>query len=794
MLQSSFFGGPKGKDFIISQVFPNAVTAIADIAENNSNINLGDLILIAYGPFDTPEYKQNLDIDKNNSNNNYNAKIYQKKIGKIPDKDDTIQYLYLITNTINEEQIYYEFVVDLTTDTIPVEFDFEEGTSGEKYELTTEDGRKYTLSIPAPAISYEIIEVNRPDDTGPAGEKIVNKTDLRINITTNETTTSKDIPIYETSYILPGVNKKQWNITATTNGLTNDINTKIIGEIGEGKELEELGWYFIGCTYTETDSKTSEITIFVYRYKNDKGEQLYTYSLVQGSAGSNYNYLTDQGLNITSVLENNIEGKTMIKTSDGLIYTGDAQLLPGQTMVLPSNTLEYPDGTKIHSADIITPTTPEKSLYTLSSPTERKLYNDLQNANGKISELTQKNTNLEQKVNSLLDSSVIYDTDIVDFTTSNTNFYQINVGASNSTDIFEQGKTNCINPSLMTRQQPSMENLKFNLFHLDLMNTQNNIKQYNKIKIKFKYKLKTISPPYLRYFSVSNARKECIRTTDKLNSTFQDEINIELYFSNDNYIFYNQNNIKNLGWHNTKYYDTSLSDHYYSSTSTASSFIFDNTFFGSNIFFAVITDQTNNAITTNDYLNFAEIFSWIQIQVIAENKRVAEGAGEQPDPTRVLGTLGNLDLSLASSGRTQPGETDLTILRNYLNTGTLPTGYSSIYDFNSRADINGDGVINWDDYNLLKNYIKYPSGYKYLGIAGDVYSDKSINWSDYYALLYKLDPNTYSNYSWYTMNYTGSLDFDNNGKEFNMDDITHYRNCLNSPSIYQLYTSPPQNN
>ena len=73
----SFYGGPAGKDFTITKIFPNKVAMDADIAlGNDSSIYAGDYVLISYGDPNQPEFAENLTADGDIS---YNATLWKKE-------------------------------------------------------------------------------------------------------------------------------------------------------------------------------------------------------------------------------------------------------------------------------------------------------------------------------------------------------------------------------------------------------------------------------------------------------------------------------------------------------------------------------------------------------------------------------------------------------------------------------------------------------------------------------------------------------------------------------------------
>ena len=73
----SFYGGPAGKDFTITKIFPNKTAMDADIAlGSNSPIYAGDYVLISYGDPNQPEFAENLTVDGDIS---YNATLWKKE-------------------------------------------------------------------------------------------------------------------------------------------------------------------------------------------------------------------------------------------------------------------------------------------------------------------------------------------------------------------------------------------------------------------------------------------------------------------------------------------------------------------------------------------------------------------------------------------------------------------------------------------------------------------------------------------------------------------------------------------
>ena len=90
----NFYGGQKGENYVISQIFANREELKKDLAlDENSPIGLNEIVMICYGEYsnnENSEYRQNLNIDNpsetdvENENNsfeykmNYNSSLYQK--------------------------------------------------------------------------------------------------------------------------------------------------------------------------------------------------------------------------------------------------------------------------------------------------------------------------------------------------------------------------------------------------------------------------------------------------------------------------------------------------------------------------------------------------------------------------------------------------------------------------------------------------------------------------------------------------------------------------------------------
>ena len=90
----NFYGGQKGENYVVSQIFANREELKKDLVlDENSPIGLNEIVMICYGEYsndENSEYRQNLNIDNpsetdiENENNsfeykmNYNSSLYQK--------------------------------------------------------------------------------------------------------------------------------------------------------------------------------------------------------------------------------------------------------------------------------------------------------------------------------------------------------------------------------------------------------------------------------------------------------------------------------------------------------------------------------------------------------------------------------------------------------------------------------------------------------------------------------------------------------------------------------------------
>lgn len=89
-MQYSFYGGQQGKNFEIAEIFANKVEMMQDLMRRyQSNISIGDLVLISYGMpnEDTPSYRANADLDVSVYGHTYNATLWQKIYTEESSKD-----------------------------------------------------------------------------------------------------------------------------------------------------------------------------------------------------------------------------------------------------------------------------------------------------------------------------------------------------------------------------------------------------------------------------------------------------------------------------------------------------------------------------------------------------------------------------------------------------------------------------------------------------------------------------------------------------------------------------------
>lgn len=356
MLQSSFFGGPKGKNVIISKIYESAADLIAnELGSTISPVGYGDYVLISYGPAgDNNKYKENQEKDKSlfrSDTVNYNGKIYKKEIGVISAEAKNIPYniLYNINANIGAdvEQIHFKLVIDLIVSAAPSELVYKLGDAGDETKLEHKDGSTYELTWCPPSYTIVKNELIIKNNGVEVGSIPVQSLDMPgnnfIEQTANLTYNFQDSQGFETSL-------SQW-----LNNNATDL------------DLADNTWYTLQCDCTDSQNKNLKTKAMVFIYKNDGKTQWaairppdqYAYTEIQLPA-----YVTREGITTHN-------GITRINNENGRIYNQN-DLLPGQTVTVTEEDAER----EWHDADIIM--NQEQTQRYIASPVEKQLWKEVQ--------------------------------------------------------------------------------------------------------------------------------------------------------------------------------------------------------------------------------------------------------------------------------------------------------------------------------------------------------------------------------------------------------------------------------
>lgn len=622
MLHSSFFGGPKGKDFIITQVYHSAMELIANEAGTSviSDLKVGDLVLISYGPTGTDEYSKNMNADMSVlEGRKYNAKIYEKKFGVVPlnlNTENPYEILYKISNDngINEEN-YFEFVVELTAEA-QFELFFNQDPNqepiiaGSEYELTQE-GSNYYLKIPAPEFEYESSQGKD------ANGNTINYLEF-IYTANNVQAKSGKIPMSINQ--LPISGKETWDITY---GGNTSLDQAVIGKIGtEIKKLNNKSWYLINATCKNTsapDVITGYVTIFLYVV--DKSIPDYYHSIVQSMAsasGQNYDYLSEEGLE----QNNNSDDNQNLKISNALISMGKnlEVKLPGQ--IEAKNTDFKPSVIDVAYLD---PDDDKTILgYYLTSPAERALYSELEKEAGARRTLDNLVKEIQNKINQVEAPTVLEDFGTFNFSNPNSSaslekFYQL-IKTSSSYDIFTKSYNDFINPKYL-EQNAGEENYNLYPIIFEEKTLKGQTLQYNTIKIKIKYKTKhnLSSSLYFKLYCVNGDGKDVIACDNTLIKNGIGEFIIELEkVENNKYKFVRREGLNPIEdkWYTAQNLETD------DLTSKTDYEEMKNDFINSKLYLAVTTSSSRTYSRASDtyFSDFSEHFDWIKIQILGEDK------------------------------------------------------------------------------------------------------------------------------------------------------------------------------
>lgn len=571
MLQSSFFGGPRGKDFLVSKILSNAAEARDDLDLGASSaIRVDDYILISYGVLsysETSDYQTNLGKD---DNVNYNAKVYQKVI---KNKSSSFSNNDIVDPS-SEEGYAYKFIIDLSSE-LRINFTTD-GDKGNDYNVTYDEGTKtYILKMPKPSISYENKKL----------KIVLNGETLETEVANSSINITNKFPLefsgenFDSSFEA-ALNQKTDFSPAAEN------------------------WYLIDCKFTDTSSTSSYWTVFAYAHQtktvNISNSECIYYSKVSGNASSSSSeelpeYIKKTGIFING--ENN--QKTVIDTDTGLITTGAKAILPGQLVyydIKPEDTNLYiPAG---------------NNLYYEPSPLEEKLYNEIE----EIKTLQQ-----QQPQEVVLKNTAIIGKRAISWFPDGSpsgwaysdisNFYSRTSSTSNTYDVFSNNNTsNYINEKYLAAYAGTS-----NLYDLTngLKYSINDLKDYDKIILTFKYQPKNITTEfYMSLININNVSKNRLITLN-LSNGFK-EFNLVFKKRQDGNFYLSYSDLQD-SWKTTFYYDTALTDDEYSSASSIDKL---NPFFvqDSYIYLSLSTSSGATQRAYNSYYkNFTDYFNSLSV-------------------------------------------------------------------------------------------------------------------------------------------------------------------------------------
>lgn len=79
-MNTSFYGGRKGQDFYVKEIFPNKVALDEDLNKRwVSPISVGEFVVISYGLTNDPDYNFKKDVDLNTYGRSYNSTLWVKE-------------------------------------------------------------------------------------------------------------------------------------------------------------------------------------------------------------------------------------------------------------------------------------------------------------------------------------------------------------------------------------------------------------------------------------------------------------------------------------------------------------------------------------------------------------------------------------------------------------------------------------------------------------------------------------------------------------------------------------------
>lgn len=153
-MQYSFYGGQQGKPFEIAEVFPNKVDMLKDLMRRyQSNISIGDLVLISYGMpnEDTPSYRTNADIDVAAFGHTYNATLWQKIYTEENNKDTSSLTGIEIEYVSKDFGLGYKLIAVLSGNTPVFKIEYEVLAADKKPYITIDN-----TNIDFPVLTFHL--------------------------------------------------------------------------------------------------------------------------------------------------------------------------------------------------------------------------------------------------------------------------------------------------------------------------------------------------------------------------------------------------------------------------------------------------------------------------------------------------------------------------------------------------------------------------------------------------------------------------------------------------------------
>lgn len=575
MLQSSFFGGPKGKNLIISKIYESAADLIAnELGSVISPVGYGDYVLISYGPAGDHKYIENQEKDKvlfRSDIVNYNGKIYKKEIGVISAEAKAIPYniLYDINANIGAdvEQIHFKLVVDLIVSAAPSQLAYTLGEPGERTMLRPIDGSSYELIWCPP--SYEIVNSGTVD-------KLVIK---------NNGEEVGRIPFQWLN--MPGNNFIEKIAVLKYSFQNEDIvsfEDSLLGWLKENEDelkLDNGTWYTLQCDCADIQHENLTTKAVVFIYKNGETIQWaairppdqFAYTEIQLPE-----YLAEEGIKTKN-------GITKINNDNGRIYNQNI-LLPGQTITIT----EEDAGRVWHNADIMNE---EQTQRYIASPVEKRLWEEVQY-------LRQQHSSTGRELFNYT------------YNDNNRNNRLYLKGTSSSYDIFKDGDT-LINSTYMVPLEDGKNTYDFNLIDISENYNENHPRPTSGMsKYVIEYELKPSAGNIMLEFininqtAASKKRKEKISISPFLPKQYG-KIELRVWHNTENSdILYPNSFTKDYS--TTLYYHETMNEDRYSTLAQPTLPL-------NQFFISIRTNTTlqNKKATSVYYSNFGDYFNSFKV-------------------------------------------------------------------------------------------------------------------------------------------------------------------------------------